>query len=225
VKNQYFGDRRDLRKYDLLLQLLEDIGLRRLVNVLMLTEKDDTNEGKITGYVQDRSIRDDVYHFLRYCLSRGYRDTGRLKELFGGRHFAYCHYDRPFTHGGRVTYFSSLPKDQLQEALIFCDPDIGLEARTMKEPEKYLLYSEAKDIYARMDGSVLVIFHHLHRNKTRARSDYLARGKKLAQTLDTDVLSLDDLNVGFLVVAQVGALPCLRTYSKRHGLSLDMIRP
>ena len=45
MKNQYFGDKRDLFKFDLLLDLMASGRFRQLAYVPMLTQADATRQG------------------------------------------------------------------------------------------------------------------------------------------------------------------------------------
>jgi hypothetical protein len=50
MKNQYFGDKRDFFKYNLLLDLLECLDLATLTFIPMLTPDYGTNEGHFKSY-------------------------------------------------------------------------------------------------------------------------------------------------------------------------------
>jgi hypothetical protein len=51
VKNQYFGDRNDYFKYDLLIFLAEELaGIDKLSIIWMLTDKDSSGHGEKTDY-------------------------------------------------------------------------------------------------------------------------------------------------------------------------------
>src|ERR1700679_1621877 len=72
MKNQYFGDARDLFKYDLLLELVAIQGGRQLVFIPMLTPNDGTAEGNLTGY-KCTTQRPLLYQHLRRALDSGRR--------------------------------------------------------------------------------------------------------------------------------------------------------
>ena len=74
MKNQYFGDRRDLFKYDLLLDVVESHGANRLTFVPMLTPNDDSGEGRLTQS-DSRGRRVAVFEFLKGSLESGTRDA------------------------------------------------------------------------------------------------------------------------------------------------------
>ncbi|MCJ2670040.1 MAG: hypothetical protein LN416_05970, partial [Candidatus Thermoplasmatota archaeon] len=50
MKNQYFGDTRDLFKYDLVLELLLGTELRRFTFIPMLTRDEESSDGGKTDY-------------------------------------------------------------------------------------------------------------------------------------------------------------------------------
>lgn len=66
MKNQYFGDRRDYLKFDLVIHLVENLpGIERFSYVAMLTGDDSTSDGQITSY--SRGVgRQDLYDFLEH---------------------------------------------------------------------------------------------------------------------------------------------------------------
>jgi len=68
MKNQYFGDRRDFCKYELLLDLVACHGREPPALIPMLTPNDGSGEGNITGY-ECGNRRALVYTFLRGALA------------------------------------------------------------------------------------------------------------------------------------------------------------
>ena len=55
MKNQYFGDTRDLFKYDLLEHLMDHFRPRTFAFIAMLTEDDDTDHGQKRNYRSARA--------------------------------------------------------------------------------------------------------------------------------------------------------------------------
>jgi hypothetical protein len=194
VKSQYFGDVRDFHKYNLLLDLIG--GYRQLTNVVMLTPNDETKEGKKRGYEQGE-LRADVYDFLRTHD----RNIAHLPKLFAGRSFTYNHYDKPFTYKGRDAYFASIPEGWLKDAVVFCDPDIGLEderAYTQKAPTKYVWFKEAAGLWERMQDSCLVVYQHLTLDANKRDKQVAAKTDRLQTELKTDVSAMRYGDIAFL---------------------------
>ena len=79
MKNQYFADRRDLFKFDLLLDIAEH-QRKRLVLIPMLTPNDESGEGNVTNY--DCGARRRVlFDSLRGALASNKRD---IRLMAGG---------------------------------------------------------------------------------------------------------------------------------------------
>ena len=176
MKNQYAGDVRDFHKYDLLLDLVE--GYRQLTNVIMLTPDDKTGEGCKKKY-ECGTRRADLHAFLAT-----HTDVKNLPKLFVGRGFAYNHYDKSFSHESRDDYFDSIPSEWLQQALVFCDPDIGLEqdrAYSRRVPDKYIWFEEAGKLWGRMKDFVLGHLPALDAGRHQARTTDGGKGGTTAK--------------------------------------------
>src|SRR5262245_55411969 len=110
MKNQYFGDRRDLFKFDLLLDLAECVAERRLTFVPMLTPNDATGEGRLTSY--DCGARRRVlFDALRQTVDSRTRNITSLRGVlprFGVEYLPYRD-AQYFRHGARREYFNALP--------------------------------------------------------------------------------------------------------------------
>jgi hypothetical protein len=211
MKNQYFADERDYGKYDLLIEVVQKIGaLERLTIIPMLTGGDDSGEGDRINYEQG-CRRSDLHRYLQDCLSRKDRNVAYLREYFKRCGIDYRPYSDTefFTHEGRSNYFTAIQDDCLKKALVFFDPDTGLEhddERYMKSqgPEKYLLWNELTEVWNRMSQeSACVVYQHLQRNVGRAYSDMLRKGKMLCQRLSIpSVICVDQIEVAFYVFSR-----------------------
>ena len=77
-----------LQKYDLCLELLGGLRLRRFVFAAMLTPDDRSRDGGFTDFPCGE--RDpDLYQFLRDCLADGRREVGRLSQFCSDGRFAW----------------------------------------------------------------------------------------------------------------------------------------
>ncbi len=229
MKNQYFADRRDFFKYDLLLELMEaGSSLRRLLFVPMLTAPDGRTDGRLKTYPCG-ARRPDLYAFLQDCRSRGVCDITELRRFFADRTFQYVPFadDCYFRHESRDAYFAAIPDAALRGALVFLDPDNGLEVGSMgpANGHKYVRFAEMAGLLARGDeSSLMLVYQHLPR---RPRVPYLAaRSAELQSKLAIPPpLCLADGQVAFLLLARTEdhLTPLrehLQRYATAHGLCL-----
>jgi hypothetical protein len=164
MKNQYFGDRRDYFKYDVLERLSTELpGLQRLTCLWMLTPPDGSGQGRVP-FVPDPELPDLTRFFRRRLNSGDPRQTrvGEMGAYFVGRPFGFFSYrdDREdFGPATRSEYFASVPHEALQRAVVFFDPDNGMEPG--RATEKHLRFEELAGVLARMDApSVAVLFQY-----------------------------------------------------------------
>lgn len=233
MKNQYFGDSRDLFKYDLVLELLQETELRRFTFVPMLTRDEKTSHGGKTNYARGRpgTQRHFLTRFLQDCLSGGRRDIRELERLFReaeelARFELSIHGEATyFTHEDRKRYFSSIGEEQLIGSIIVVDPDNGLEVKNPTGGKaKYIMYEEVKGLYRRMDDrSVLIVFQYIPRVK---RGEFFSRicGRLSSEsTGGSPVQFVSDNQVAFFALTKRGAVreavgDALASYAKPYEL-------
>ncbi len=181
MKDQYFADKRDFFKWDFLEDLLDGCpALKSFTNITMLTPPDDSREGNLNAY-EPSHRREQLYKFLQGCLTDGKQKVSEMQRYFQGKRFSYYpHRDSaqsPYTYESREDYFVSVPADKLQQALIFFDPDIGLNAGSMSYMRrsgisKYLFDESLSAVARRVsDDSVIVVYQHLPRDRNRFWDD------------------------------------------------------
>ncbi|MDO8788316.1 MAG: nucleotidyltransferase family protein [Sulfuritalea sp.] len=181
MKNQYFGDKRDLFKFDLLLDLMESGCFRQLTYVPMLTKGDSTGQG---GFAPKDAAghRLELFAFLQERRSSRAMDISNWKTFFReDNEFAYRAYrddreDYAFDH--RSDYFAGIDLEMIQSACILVDPDIGIERGRpshMKKfgLDKYLFIDDLEHLLERGKNSVVIVYQHLQRNANR-RLDQIA---------------------------------------------------
>jgi len=229
MQNQHFADRRDFFKCDLLLEVMEKVpGLRQLTWVPMLTPNDGSGAGGLTEYEQGQR-RKDLYDFLRRCLADGRRDLRELRGYFAGQPFLYTPYrdGELFTPGGRGRYFQDLPDSALRSALVFFDPDTGLEVPSMRPTaaDRYLRYAELAAVFGRMaDDSALLIYQHLpHKPRDLFFLELFGRLQDVLQA--TPAGSVSDNQIALIAVGRSAGLAgqlrqVLQGYAPRHGLQV-----
>ena len=154
MKNQYFGDINDYRKYGLI-RLLAGAGEMRTGVCWMLTPDDTKTDGKFTEYLdKPKKFKDfdpDLYEFLSQCIRKNARDVIEVKnsDIFPSTIF----YDPKLEDDAarRKQYFSKMYKLFQDVDLVFFDPDNGLEIKSkslgQKDSSKYLYWSEVVECY------------------------------------------------------------------------------
>ena len=162
MKNQYFGDKRDLFKFHLVLHSIESLALKALTYVPMLTSNDDPRQGSLTDYPKP-PCHGDLYEFLQQAV-RTERDIRGLRGFFATKDIRYQPYrdETQLKESDRAAYFDNIPGDSLQDALILFDPDTGLEI-DRRSGAQYLRYDELRHVLGRAsEKSVLMVFQYLY---------------------------------------------------------------
>ncbi|MBN1763611.1 MAG: hypothetical protein JW878_11170 [Methanomicrobia archaeon] len=239
MKNQYFGDVRDLFKYDLILAIMRGLStLQGFTFIPMLTEDSKTSKGRKEGNKRDfdkaerdsrpGSQNEELMNFLKgYKEKEGdKKDFTKIGDYFNSEgiemviHTIHSDY---FTDKNRDLYFKNVPPSFLHRSLVFIDPDIGLEIKN--STEKHLLYREAKYIYESMDDdSILMIYQHFPREE---HEEYLKRrSKDLKATLDNQPIYLSDNEIIFFLLPKndeiLGKLTStINKYKLNYSAKLD----
>lgn len=212
MNRMYFGDTRDLFKFDLVRHMMKaDPAFDSFTFIPMLTEteagargkkstKTDLTKAKKTGKAGSQNldlvtqmerlqeIEDDLDYFEHI---RGYFEKEQI--------LAHIVSDQKFTHQDRSRYFANILPRIPKKSLIFLDPDTGLEES--RPTEKHLLFAEVKQIADRMDNrSILMIYQHFPRVKhdgfVRERSS------QLSELTGIDPLTITDNEIIFFLLAK-----------------------
>jgi hypothetical protein len=134
MKNQYFGDRNDFFKYDLVLNLIEKIeNLKCFTFIPMLTEDDGSSDGALTIY--NGSRRKELDDFLKDCIKKSDRKVKNLRSFMSKyEQIEYRPYkdDEYFLHAEREQYFDSIHSSILNESVILIDPKVDSGVRLHK---------------------------------------------------------------------------------------------
>ena len=169
MKDQYFGDVNDFRKYALL-RLLSAPHRLRLGVCWMLTEPDSRTDGQFLNYLHEPKMyqyRDpDLFDWLKQVVGvEQDRRTARIEasSLLGSVLFKSeiltDHKEK------RRAYFSDCHTRFAGCDLIFFDPDNGLEIKSTqrghKGSRKFLYWDEACDMFEA--GSSVLIYQHFIR--------------------------------------------------------------
>jgi hypothetical protein len=200
VKNQYFGDKRDLFKFTLLETLVDEIpGIEALTCVWLLTPPASNNDGN--RHFRAQTAQSELGAFLKRCLDAGRRDVREFAQYMAGRSANYVSYgDSPinyFTSDSRSTYFDGIPANGLRRAVVFFDPDNGLEPRSVLSTA-HIRLAELRNVFDRMDSdSVAVVYQHLPRQP--ARTFWPSAAARLRDALGSPTCFVASGDVGFLI--------------------------
>jgi len=169
VKNQYYGDVNDYRKYGLLRCLARDPGF--IVGVCwMLTSDDRRTDGRLISYAVDpkrwRSYDPPLFDSLSAVLASGRKRDVSLASKAGLIPGAlFFEQLLPNNRASREAYFSEMLRVLAPASLIFFDPDNGLEVRSKRPGTrgscKYLYWSELEGAYS--DGHSVLVYQHFPR--------------------------------------------------------------
>lgn len=207
MKNQYFGDINDYRKYGLLRTINRSSGLRLMV-AWMLTPDDGGTDGKFISYLEQAGKWSDydpvLFHKIKTLLATGTKRQVSLIEntdlLPGAQYFSSL---VPDTSSDRDQWFNSLAQASQECDLVFLDPDNGLEIKSKaygrKSSSKFLYWREVECLWA--SGKSLLIYQHFIREK---RIDFVHRMLDALRnnTPDSSVEAFSTSNVLFLMALQ-----------------------
>lgn len=221
VQLKYFGDNRDYFKYDLITYLLNNGILSRYAFIPMLTNNRIDEEGnKTPKHVKGKSTI--LLSFIDRCTSKDLEHWEEWLRPYTKSYITINPVNKTFFNDdARDKYwhtFESVIKQK--NALIFIDPDTGLETgsssylRKMGR-EKYILNNELTSIYEHLaESSALMIYQHLSRNRHNHEESVL---KKLKQTtLATNnplVLAYREDDLAFIFIMKNNAI-----YTSLYGL-------
>jgi hypothetical protein len=202
MKHQYFGDTRDLFKYDLILRIMKGMpSIRSFTFIPMLTPGDGSTQGNRTEHGKAKAgFRNQLLgDYLATCIREKRRNVCEILPFFTAQKIPVNFHGEAFTAGDRAAYFRAIPCGWLRDALVFLDPDIGMEVA--HPTEKHLLFSEIGGLFHHMgDDSVLMIFQYFPRV---VRQNYLEkRARELEEITPERVHSLSDNQVAFFFLGR-----------------------
>ncbi len=170
MKNQFFGDSRDLLKFHLVLHAMESPAhFKTFTYVPLLTPNNDSGQGRLTDYDRPR-CHEHLYEFLQQA-AKANRNIRSLRQFFADKPFGYHPYkdDEQFKESERVAYFNDIPGGALADALILLDPDTGLELE-QKGGAQYLRYDDLRSIFGRSgERSALMLFQYFFYPNDKSR--------------------------------------------------------
>jgi hypothetical protein len=224
MKNQDFGDNRDLLKFDLVYQIIRRGLVDRFTYIPMLTE--NVKRSEEPQFCRHNAAcggeNQELIEFFDRCIINEKRNINQLEEFFGGFGIKAVVYNKDhfFTNTDRSNYFAGIGQELLTRSLILIDPDKGLEEDVNNAGN--LLYSELRDIYERMDDNSCLMF--FQRFPYNLYEEYL--GMRCDEIKDyipgSQPISLDDLDsiIFFMTknqVLQQRLLQLLGEYTQQYA--------
>lgn len=241
MKDQYFGDVNDYRKYGLLRVLQSTTGFRLLV-AWMLTLDDGSRDGGFRAYLQESnrwaSYDSGLYHGLAGLLDDATRPSVALLEesmLLPGSSFYSALV--PDKRAEREKWHAGLIRAASGHDIVFLDPDNGIEVPSKpigrKGSSKYVAWHEIQALWA--TGSSVLVYQHFPRRPRQAFIDRIAVEMR-SRTGASWVEAFRTSHVLFLLAAQEKhrprleeALPTVATrwgdQVERVGLANQSIQP
>ena len=207
MKNQYFGDINDYKKYGLLRAISSASNLSILI-AWMLTENDGSTDGKFIQYLQepekwehyDPPLYRELANLLNDCSER---NVGLIEDsvLLNGSDY----YSKlvPDDATGRNFWSAELASVSSNSDMVFLDPDNGLEIVSKpygrKNSSKFLYWREVNALWS--DGKSLLIYQHFIREK---REMFISRMlDALSEKMPDSILeAYSTSNVVFFMVLQ-----------------------
>lgn len=212
MKNQYFGDINDYKKYGLLRALSNGGAIRTMV-CWMLTPDDDRTDGGLTHYLADpdrwRRFDPPLFDALAACLDapggRDVRSAARKSLIRAAVYFRDTVPDDPTGRFHTFQDFQRVLKTMKRPGLVFFDPDNGLEVRSVPYGKrgscKYLYWHELSETFTA--GHSVLIYQHFPRVPRDPFTCALAN-ELSARTGAPEILSFRTSRVLFLLAPQAG---------------------
>jgi hypothetical protein len=202
MKHQYFGDNKDLFKYDLMTVLNKDLKLDGITIVPMLTENDETNDGndRIHKKAKAGTKNYKLIQFLEQFVDKNTRNINELKKHFDDIQIQFkFSSDSIFSHKERDKYFSKITLSNLKNEHLFFDPDNGLEIK--KSSHKHILYSDVAKCFSSIDDNSIISIIQF---KPRVKWDIIIPKKmdELTKQVTPHVTYIANSKVAFFILAK-----------------------
>lgn len=207
MKDQYFGDINDYRKYALL-QELSGSGDMRTGVCWMLTEADGRTDGSSLGYLTQaerfRGTAPAIFDLLHQAVMiEKDRRVARLESAGVLPNSIFHSPIIPDDREGRTAYFRDASVTLTSADWVFFDPDNGLEVPSIplgrKGSSKFLYWHEVAATHRA--GQSVLIYQHFPRKQRAPYVDALAAA--LAKRTDGKVIfAFRTTRVAFFLVPQ-----------------------
>lgn len=198
MKDQWFGDARDLVKWGTAVRLVRRERLRWVLQVAFKTL--DSTVPVLESVSGSEPIDAEVLRF--------FRNIGRASELGDALGIPIVVHGEPFPGAGRVQYFNgvirAIERRGRGPGLVFLDPDTGLSD---KPSERHVSPAEVAAIWEVLaPGDWLLVYQHADRTRTwkERRSTELRAALRGAQ-IEVFTSSNGARDVAFLAACKPGA--------------------
>ncbi|MCX5797993.1 MAG: hypothetical protein NTU90_00225 [Proteobacteria bacterium] len=209
MKDQYFGDINDYRKYGLLRSIIRGGKFNPLI-AWMLTPDDGTTDGKFISYLEhpNKWSRYDQALFQKLkdlLVNNEMRQVNLIENSDLLSNTKYYSRHVPNSASDRDSWFASLMSQAQNSDLVFLDPDNGLEVKSKsygcKNSSKFLYWREVASLWS--SGKSLLIYQHFIREK---RFSFIQRMLKALNesTQGSLVEAFSTPHVVFLMALQPG---------------------
>ena len=198
---QFFGDRHDLFKFDLIFTIMDRMknDLSSFMFIPMLTKNRLQKNKDIAG--ADNLQLWQVFNTLfGDGAVPGYFEGIRQYFISGSFRTKIVN-DHVFSHSNRKEYFDFVRAQLPTNSLIFLDPDTGL--REEGATEKHLRYSELWSLLAKLDNnSILMVYQHHYRYRTKNQNFPEAIADKIEQEIGKRPVYIDNNSIMFLFLTK-----------------------
>lgn len=207
MKNQYFGDINDYKKYSLLRHLTGNGEIETVV-CWVLTDDDSGNDGRRIRYLEQpetwQKYDPIIFEHLReYVLGKGIR---RIDIIEKANVLSNCRFYNEIIQDDarlRDQYFDRFFEFASGADLVFFDPDNGLGVKSVprgkKKSSKYIYWGEVEQSYK--SGYSILLYQHFPR---KPRDSFIRGLIQQFKALDgiRSVISYCTLHVAFLLIPQ-----------------------
>jgi hypothetical protein len=194
VQLKFFGDDRDYFKYDLITSIFTAGLFKKYVFIPMLTEQRKDTQGRIVPkYNGDKSLK--LFNFISTCHTKSLNHWETWLTPYVVSYQTVQSVDETYFRNERRTDYWERFKPLMgtAEALVFVDPDTGLQTGTPKYqkkmgPEKYVLGDELNVLFRSLhNSSALMIYQHLPRDKKEHASSVYKKLRQVQSFCGTDL--------------------------------------
>ena len=194
MRSEWYGDKKDLVKWQSLLYMARREGIKRICQIAMCTDAEpETLAIRVLdgGAVEDQDVRQQVNeHFRRV------KNLEQVKSLGKSFNIEVDVRSGPFTHPTRGQYFGAILNEIRASKLRtvwFFDPDTGIEPESSAPNDKHVKLSELEGVFQSLPtGDYLACYQHSWRkpgweNDARARlAKRLGKSKNEVEMFTSD---------------------------------------
>ena len=161
MRNQWYGDNRDLVKWSVVLNLAAERDLKRIIQIAMLRPTDWTDNAE---HPVPHILRNGAeWKLLPDGVMAHFRDLNDIQRLANFTDVHIDVVDELFEQRTRASYFdritARLQKPPCQPVLVFVDPDTGIAPTN--HDAKHIRADELKRVYdAAPPGSTILLYQH-----------------------------------------------------------------